>query len=155
MDEDDSDGEDDSEVKFVVASQVDAGKATKMDKAVSRSQHAPCFPLIYIQYLKRKKAALAALGQWNHINCLRPGAKNSIRDEILHHLLYTPGTTEQSQRTPPPTGSRVLDALGRDNVLNERGYLPGNVPGGTLSFLFERGSSMFQDKDDPVSESET
>lgn len=105
------------------------------------------------QYRKQKKAQLAALGQWAHINCLEPGARTKIRDELLSQILFV---TEQEKRGPAAGQSRLntlFEAVDLENVLAEsaKGALSvDQVPGGTVSFLFERSSTKALD--DPVLE---
>ncbi|KAI0320767.1 P-loop containing nucleoside triphosphate hydrolase protein [Amylostereum chailletii] len=134
VDTDDSEDKEDAEAKFVVASQVHTGKMRKGDKA----------------YLKKKKAALAALGEWTHINCLQPNAKDRVQDDILRHLIHSPNPDSKIQPAPTHNGSRVLDALDLSNVLNmdeDAGLAIDSVPGGTMSFLFERSSETSNSSD--------
>jgi DNA repair and recombination protein RAD54B len=116
--------------------------------------------LVYVsQYLKKKKAELAALGEWTHINCLKPGAKERVHDDILRGLLYRPPSSQDEQVGQVDTLqksrlSSLLDAVDLDNIshLREAPELTVNgVPGGTVSFLFEKGTSMLKDEnEDPL-----
>jgi len=127
--EGESNGESDDEeqhMHFMAASQVKQAQIEKPDKA----------------YLKQKKAQLAALGEWTHINCLKRNARELIQDDILSQMLYT----KPSQPKPTSAASqsrleRLLDAVDLEKVLAESGPDPtvDEVPGGTVSFLFERG----------------
>ncbi|KAA1474331.1 hypothetical protein DENSPDRAFT_840910 [Dentipellis sp. KUC8613] len=132
----DDDEESDASVGFIVASQVKAGTVQKMDKA----------------YMKKKKAALAALGKWTHINCLKPRARDKIGDDMLRKLIFTPGPGKPPASTQKDaTKARVdslLDAVDLDNLENTSGYSVDDVPGGTLSFLFERSSETPADDED-------
>ncbi|VDC03609.1 unnamed protein product [Peniophora sp. CBMAI 1063] len=124
---DGSDSEEERPAKFISASQVNPGKADK-------------------GYLKKQKAALAALGQWRHINCLKPGAKALIKDDLLHHLLHMPERNTASLSSEArPRASTLLDAVDLDNVLamsvDDADNLR-DVPGGTLSFLFQKDTSI-------------
>jgi DNA repair and recombination protein RAD54B len=56
-------------------------------------------------YLQKKKAALALLSEWKHINCQRSGCHDLIHDHVLRRLVQE-----------------------------------GEVGGGSISFLFEKGS---------------
>ena len=101
------------------------------------------------QYLRQKKAQLAALGQWSHINCLRPNATERIQDAILHNLVHVPESdshrnTEEANGTQQSRASALLEAVGLENVLRAtRPPLPVEaLPGGSISFLFERTSKM-------------
>lgn len=101
--------------------------------------------MIVPQYLRQKKAQLAALGQWTHINCLRPQtALERIQDAVLHQLVHVPeGTRKDDWGVEPPSRvSSLLEAVDLDNVLHATGPPLGveDLPGGSVSFLFERTS---------------
>jgi DNA repair and recombination protein RAD54B len=106
--------------------------------------------------LKKKKAELASLGEWTHINCLRPGASGRVHDDILRSLLFRSSSSQGQQVDPvsSSTTSRIsslLDAVDLDNISRletTRDLTVEDVPGGTVSFLFEKGTSMSKDKDD-------
>jgi len=118
-----SDSEDsDSEKKgFVNASQIRPEKINKMDKA----------------YLEKKRAGLAALGQWKHINCLLPTARDDIQDHILRKLVFLP---EPEKTVSTNTQSRLLAAL---DAAAAMGVLTvADIPGGSISFLFEKSSTV-------------
>jgi len=125
---------------FIVASQVKIVDSQKTDKA----------------YLKKKKAELAALGEWTHINCLRQDATERVHDDILRKLLFQSssshgGPEDQVGGSRKNRLSTLLDAVDLDNI-SRMGTSPdptvNDVPGGTVSFLFERGSSMSKEADD-------
>jgi DNA repair and recombination protein RAD54B len=114
-----------------------------------------------IQYLKKKKAELAALGEWTHINCLRPTARDDIHDDILRKLVYVPETDSNNDRATAPQPSRLhslLSAIDIDNISSMDTDLPiisvRDTPGGTISFLFERGSKTALDTEPCNSEGE-
>ncbi|PCH43504.1 hypothetical protein WOLCODRAFT_164492 [Wolfiporia cocos MD-104 SS10] len=139
---DESDGEGDAEgrsddagpMNFVMASQVKPEQVEKFDRT----------------YIKRKKAQLAALGEWTHINCLRQNAREAVHDEILANMLYAPES--QQQRDTIAKQSRLqslLDAVDLEKIRAASTPLSvGDVPGGTISFLFERGSKSALDADE-------
>jgi len=143
--EDDSRVEADAAPRFIVASQVKVVDSQKADKA----------------YLKKKKAELAALGEWTHINCLRRDAAERVHDDILRKLLFQSspsheGLVEQTGNLPKGRLSSLLDAVDLDNI-SRMGTSPDltvkDVPGGTVSFLFEKGTSMSKDEgedEDPL-----
>ena len=108
------------------------------------------------QYLKKKKAELAALGEWTHINCLRPDAAERVHDDTLRKLLFqslsSHGRPEgQVGNSPKNRLSLLLDAVDLDNI-SRMGTSPdltvNDVPGGTVSFLFEKGTSMSKNEDE-------
>ncbi|KAI0266687.1 P-loop containing nucleoside triphosphate hydrolase protein [Gloeopeniophorella convolvens] len=124
---------------FMAASQVKGVDNEKLDKA----------------YMKRKKAELAALGEWTHINCLKPGAHERVHDGILRSLLYQPPQdTQKGDSADNPQKSRLsslLEAVDFDNISRPEasaGLTVRDVPGGTVSFLFERGVSLLEDEDE-------
>lgn len=101
------------------------------------------------QYLKKKKAELAALGEWTHIDCLRPNARDDVHDDILRKLIFEPAKTvkEQPVASPAKTKSRIeslLSAIDLENLSALDVEAPRltvhDVPGGTVSFLFEKSS---------------
>ncbi|KAI0081996.1 hypothetical protein K474DRAFT_1612582 [Panus rudis PR-1116 ss-1] len=112
---------------FVNASQVKQSDIEKMDRA----------------YLKQKKAQLASLGEWTHIDCLTSNARERIHDSILHRLLHS---MESTKSRPSISGKKSLAesilAATDLHALREETKLPisaFDVPGGTVTFLFERG----------------
>ncbi|KAJ3518137.1 hypothetical protein NLJ89_g63 [Agrocybe chaxingu] len=70
-------------------------------------------------YLQKKRADLAALGEWSHINCLKPFSCDRIQDDVLRKAI-TPKSEEMSDQD---FQSSIRD-----------------LPGGTISFLFEKCS---------------
>ncbi|KAJ7755699.1 SNF2 family N-terminal domain-containing protein [Mycena maculata] len=118
-----SDSEDnDSEEKkgFVNASQIGPKEITKMDEA----------------YMEKKRAGLAALGQWKHINCLLPTARDDIRDHILRKLVFLPEPEKKASRSQ----SQLLAAL--DAAAAMSALTVSDLPGGSVSFLFEKSSTV-------------
>ncbi len=102
------------------------------------------------QYLKKKKAELAALGEWTHINCLRPDASERVHDNILRSLLFR--SSSSHKQVDPVDGSSksrilsLLDAADLDNIPPLEDLSIKDVPGGTVSFLFEKGTSITRDE---------
>jgi DNA repair and recombination protein RAD54B len=110
---------------------------------------------VRFQYLKKKKAELAALGEWTHINCLQPDAGERVQDDILRSLLFqsSPSHARQVDEVGNSSKSRIsslLDAVDLDNISRlgtSSDLTVKDVPGGTISFLFERGTSTSKDDD--------
>jgi DNA repair and recombination protein RAD54B len=104
------------------------------------------------QYLKKKKAELAALGEWTHINCLRPDASERVHDDILRSLLLrSPSSHKPVDPADGSSKSRILsllDAVDLDSISGPEDLTIKDVPGGTVSFLFEKGTSMSRDEDE-------
>ncbi|TFK54023.1 hypothetical protein OE88DRAFT_1654480 [Heliocybe sulcata] len=115
---------------FVAASQVKAEDIDRLDKA----------------YLQKKKAALAALDEWTHINCLQQSSRATVHDRILRDMLYTPDEEDEEEDFAEPKSrlEALFEAVDFDNVAaldkKQRVLTPHDVPGGSISFLFERGT---------------
>ncbi|PIL37156.1 hypothetical protein GSI_00848 [Ganoderma sinense ZZ0214-1] len=126
-----SDEDDDDPAKgFVVASQVKQTDINKLGRA----------------YIKQKRAQLAALGEWTHINCLQPGAADRVQDDLLTHLIYAPESIRAVETAAPPRSlkDRLLDAT--DEIMASDDYLSRDkLPGGAVSFLFERSTKSNAD----------
>ena len=98
--------------------------------------------------MKKKKAELAALGEWSHINCLRADAGERVHDDILRSLLLR-SSSSHKQHVDPADGSsksRILSLLDAVDLDNMEDLTIKDVPGGTVSFLFEKGTSMSRDE---------
>lgn len=86
-----------------------------------------------MQYLQKKKAGLAALGEWTHINCLKPSGGDVIQDDILRRIVET------SKDTLPGI-SAPLRRSGDDEAEAPTGTAGSirDIPGGTISYVFEK-----------------
>ncbi|KXN90194.1 DNA repair and recombination protein RAD54B [Leucoagaricus sp. SymC.cos] len=117
-----SDGSDDDDAVergFVNATQVTSSYLGKLDKA----------------YLEKKKAGLAALEEWKHVNCLATTVRPNIRDDILCQLLPGGGDEE----LPSSQNESLLSAINLDRVCAAMKVKPvSEVPGGTITFVFEK-----------------
>jgi DNA repair and recombination protein RAD54B len=96
--------------------------------------------------MKKKQAELASLGEWTHINCLRSLTSDSIHDDILRHLVL-PSVSEPKETGISRPKSRLdslLSAVDLDNIAamdeTTKTLSARDVPGGTISFLFEKMS---------------
>jgi DNA repair and recombination protein RAD54B len=100
------------------------------------------------QYLKKKKAELASLGEWSHINCLRQDAGERVHDDILRSLLFRSSSSHKQQVDPVDgsSKSRILSLLDTVDLDDIEDLTIKDVPGGTVSFLFEKGTSMSKDE---------
>lgn len=97
------------------------------------------------------------MGQWKHIHCLRRRAREQIGDEILKSLVYVPPDEEESDDDEEEfqsgngnaSASSLLDALDLRKVLKETrpALAIDRVPGGSVSFLFERTSEKQVDSE--------
>ncbi|KAI5123982.1 hypothetical protein M0805_006394 [Coniferiporia weirii] len=81
---------------------------------------------------KKKKAELASLGEWTHINCLDSSKQSSILDEALQATVFTSSKTSDGVTTHRNT----IDPEQLGHTLSD------TIPGGTICFLFERSSKM-------------
>ncbi|KZS98403.1 hypothetical protein SISNIDRAFT_481148 [Sistotremastrum niveocremeum HHB9708] len=97
--------DDESEPGFMPASQMDPHKA---DKVAS----------------KRTKSALASLGEWDHINCLRPAASELLIDKVLGTVVAHVSNLRSKQDREDASADPGLRA----------------IAGGTATFIFERES---------------
>jgi DNA repair and recombination protein RAD54B len=103
--------------------------------------------------LQKKKAGLAALGEWTHINCLGPSIGTHIQDDILRKIvsISTNGTSSKAGNTPLETIFSAVDIETIRAMDKQRSVR--DVPGGTISFLFEKCSkTLLDDSDDENSE---
>ncbi|EIW82890.1 hypothetical protein CONPUDRAFT_101343 [Coniophora puteana RWD-64-598 SS2] len=138
---DSSSDSDESLTGFISASQVKPHQADKLDQA----------------YLNKKKAELAALGEWTHINCLRPRMKEDILDDVLHGLLYqVKESNDQSVPAAQPNSrlDSLLSAVQLDNLgaMDNLQIPVRDVPGGTISFLFEKTTKSQMEDVEPKQE---
>ncbi|KAJ2913251.1 hypothetical protein MD484_g7183, partial [Candolleomyces efflorescens] len=94
------------------------------------------------QYMESKKAELASLGEWKHVNCLKPTATDDVLDDVLRAVLYDCGPKPKSFASIEGGSkmSRLLQATDIQNIqAMDRVVSVGDVPSGTVSFLFEKG----------------
>jgi DNA repair and recombination protein RAD54B len=106
-----------------------------------------------MQDLKKKKFQLASLGEWTHINGLRPTARDNVKDDILRKLLYV---REETVEKPTVKNMSRLDtllsAVDLENIAAFGDDVPNlnaqDFPGGTVSFLFERSAEVLGEMDD-------
>jgi len=127
--------EDDPETKagFIFASDIRIDERDVQDKA----------------YLQKKKAGLAALGEWKHINCLKSSTNEYIRDDILMKLAGHNVEVNDSLKSGLLSGIDV-DAQPMDTQFMDNSQSIRDFPGGTISFLFEKCSKA--ELDDNVDE---
>ncbi|KAJ3574655.1 hypothetical protein NP233_g1623 [Leucocoprinus birnbaumii] len=120
--EDASDEHDDTFQRgFINATQVTSGYLGKLDKA----------------YLEKKKAGLAALEEWKHINCLAATAHENIRDDILRQLVDL--EEDGTGKAPAAQDDSLLSALDLDRLSAAVKVKPmSEVPGGAITFVFEK-----------------
>ncbi|KAJ7209558.1 P-loop containing nucleoside triphosphate hydrolase protein [Mycena pura] len=115
-----SDLESDSAKKgFVNASQI---RPEDITKKVVRS------------HLRQKRAELAALSEWQHINCLSSTARDEIQDDMLRNLVFVPEVKSDGSK-PQSQLLAALDAAAAMSDLTVK-----DLPGGSVSFLFTKSS---------------
>ncbi|KAE9401638.1 hypothetical protein BT96DRAFT_964962 [Gymnopus androsaceus JB14] len=126
VDHDTHDDELESPKGFIAASQVKPQRElNKTDK----------------EYLDKKRSSLASLGEWKHINCLKPDAGKDIKDDFLRQMLYVKPKKDSLNLAGTKT-DQILAAVDLDNLAEIEGLTARTVPGGTVSFLFERSCSI-------------
>ncbi|KAH6914098.1 RAD54B protein [Coprinopsis sp. MPI-PUGE-AT-0042] len=100
------------------------------------------------EYMEKKKAGLASLSEWKHINCLQSEANCSIQDEVLHAVLpeCQSDFKPYEEREGRSRTQNLLDAVDLENIqAMDKTFSVTDFPGGTVSFLFEKSTT------DPVS----
>ncbi|KAF5351804.1 hypothetical protein D9756_007399 [Leucocoprinus leucothites] len=108
---------------FINATQVTSSYLGKLDKA----------------YLEKKKAGLAALEEWKHINCLAATARDNIQDDILRQLLPPEENKEATGKTSGPLAESLLSAVDLDRLCAAvKVRSMSEVQGGTITFVFEK-----------------
>ena len=94
----------------------------------------------------RKKAQLAALGEWTHINGLRRGSRDRVQDDVLQKLMYDFGPEQpqasRSDALPVNDSASTASSSASFEMPVDR------VPGGTISFIFERFSATIEKEND-------
>jgi DNA repair and recombination protein RAD54B len=119
----------DVERGFVAASELRQEKLDAVDKAeraVGMVQGK-----VFNMNLQKKKAGFAALGEWTHINCLRPSVGSHIQDGKIVSI----STNKFSSEAGSTQLEAILSAVDIDAIRamdKERSVR--DVPGGTISF---------------------
>ncbi|KIJ39853.1 hypothetical protein M422DRAFT_780869 [Sphaerobolus stellatus SS14] len=123
----DEDSDSENPIGWMIASQVNS---SQLDR----------------KYAKKRKAELASLGEWTHINCMIASARSQIHDDILRKLIIPPGV-EKALTSDSQTQSRSqrlleeFDSLvDTDNLKDEEGADMSEVPGGRVTYVFEKRS---------------
>lgn len=127
--QEDSD-DDEVEMGFISATQVNVDK---FSKAVSiRSNLHSCL-LTFFKEMRKKREALSSLAAWTHINCMKATAKSRIQDAVLRGLLHCANTdvTRSDEES-------LWDELDDDKRREIPELNVKDVPGGTVTFAFER-----------------
>ncbi|KAL1748631.1 P-loop containing nucleoside triphosphate hydrolase protein [Schizophyllum fasciatum] len=120
----DEDSEENGEERkgFLPASQVKLKDISKADKAD----------------MQKKKAALASLGQFKHINCLGPAAEN-VCDGVLRSLLYRDPPSKAVEPKSQLETLLSLDLATIDAMDSTKKFQA--LPGGTITYVFEKTAS--------------
>lgn len=139
----------------MVASQI---KPAKLEKAVSFQEfHTLLTPSLLPppfcpQYIKKKKAELASLDEWTHVNCMLPSARGKIHDDVLRSLIPIQAVTQHKDMAPQLDSpkSRVEKLLAAvdssalvdaDGLEETESWDMRHVRGGQLTYVFERKSN--------------
>ncbi|TFK44573.1 P-loop containing nucleoside triphosphate hydrolase protein [Crucibulum laeve] len=93
-------------------------------------------------YIQKKKAGLASLGSWTHINCLTAIARDQVQDDVLRKLIFAIKEGHNSQ-----SDSSLLSSVDLNNItaMDETCSVR-DVPDGSISFLFEKSSKTGLDR---------
>lgn len=94
--------------------------------------------------MEKKKAGLAALSEWKHINCLRPITKDNIQDDALRKLIdiHGPSSTTDDTFLRKSKIDTILASIDLQNIPASDKYLTTHdVPGGTVSYIFQKSTA--------------
>ncbi|TFK75322.1 hypothetical protein BDN72DRAFT_511952 [Pluteus cervinus] len=125
-------GSDLEERGFTVASHVQVRDTDAVDKP--ETQH--------------KRVALASLGTWKHVNITERLPVDDIQDGVLKDLIQH---QYQSQDLKASQESRTSANGTETDTQDERTHLQ-QLPGGAVTFLFEKTSTTVQSDDQPATE---
>jgi len=120
---------------FVTASEV-TDEDMELDQIVCEVAISSTAISNYYQFLQRKREGLAALGEWKHLNCLRPYARDSIHDDILRKV------SSLAEAIPTHQPNDLLSSINLDSIQAMEPASIQDVPGGTVSYLFEKCSMV-------------
>ncbi|KAG6819676.1 hypothetical protein H0H93_009709 [Arthromyces matolae] len=113
---------------FIRACEIEPESVEKMDQA----------------YLQKKKAGLAALGQWKHINCLKSSGKDDVQDDALRKLINFHACSDRVAPQP----HRSLNSIDTENIATlEKCLHTREVPGGSISFIFQKSTIAFESEE--------
>jgi DNA repair and recombination protein RAD54B len=123
---------------FVAASEVTNEGLNSTEEAVMRHHlsYLLSYLILFEQFLQKKKEGLAALSEWKHLNCLRPFVQDSIHDDILRRVC-TPSRAD----APRNRAKDILSMIDLDAIEAMETPLIEDIPGGTITFLFEKCST--------------
>ncbi|KAF8197967.1 RAD54B protein [Pholiota molesta] len=93
-------------------------------------------------YLQKKKAELASLSEWKHINCLKPSATDLVQDDVLRRIIETSVDKDDTSAglKIKTDRSRLAVLLAETDINAILTTTTRDFPGGTVSFLFEKYS---------------
>lgn len=96
-------------------------------------------------YMQKKRAGLAALGEWKHINCLRSSTMDDIQDDVLRAITRKPKARGDNSNHSRTQLAQLLSAVDTGNIEGSDDILTVHeVPGGSVSFLFHKSSSVLE-----------
>ncbi|KAG8908022.1 helicase [Tulasnella sp. 403] len=88
---------------------------------------------------KQKKTGLASLQDWVHVNCLEDSPQEYIQDTLLQRLLHSPGK-DVKQRQEDSDEDVFDEDVDVNTSSKSRAVDVHRLPGGTMTFLFEKKS---------------
>lgn len=97
---------------------------------------------LLVQYLEKKKAALVTLEDWKHINCLATSARDLVQDDILCQVLYADDSITSTAQELGQESKSLLSTIDLEQLfVTATTKSIQEVPGGTITFVFEKTSS--------------
>ncbi|TFK25490.1 RAD54B protein [Coprinopsis marcescibilis] len=94
-------------------------------------------------YMEKKKAGLASLSEWKHIDCLHATAADLVFDDVIQGVLPEASSkyTSYANTEGESRAERLLRATDISNIQEmDKTLTVADVPGGTISFIFEKST---------------
>jgi DNA repair and recombination protein RAD54B len=95
--------------------------------------------LLLSLYLEKKKAALVVLKDWKHINCLATSARDLVQDDILYQILHADDSVSSTAQEMGQKSKSLLSSIDLEQI--SATTTTKSVPGGRITFVFEKTSS--------------
>ena len=127
--------EEEPNMGFISGTQVDVDK---LSNAVR--EDLPGHQLLTIlKEMRKKRDALSSLADWAHINCMKSTARDLIQDNVLRGLVYSPRGVDSSP--PIDEDEHLWNDIDDDTPPVQPDLDVKDVPGGTITYVFERFST--------------
>lgn len=132
---------------FVCASDVEPESYDAAEKAVRQIRIPGQSYSDIVQYLQKKKAALASLSEWNHVNCLRASAAELVQDDVLRKIIESSTVNDNTNLDHEIDRSRLDIILTGTDIDTIQATTNANISSGTVSFLFEKHTNSSLEDD--------